>query len=299
MNRRRFLHLTSIGAFCTTVPSFLGCSRAGGQVFANGLAGELEKARAGGKPLLVFVIPPEEDAREIHARGELFGSYLNHSEPEGMAPLALAHVVCARAAELRAVLGDAAPTGEPLMVLIETDGATSARAIDPTLAAMPTVDWSSDLPYEEQLQRIDAAYSARNASLGEVVRDALIGDRTQRTRRAGACVAVLTDAEVTRLKEASDVASLGPDLVDRGAAWLAEEALDAEPARRAAIESALAAAAMKRLREVPPPGAHWATNSGCGFEIEGQKDEERVAIACGMGFTPELGRRFLYFFSER
>jgi hypothetical protein len=60
---------------------------------------------------------------------------------------------------------------------------------------------------------------------------------------------------------------------------------------------ALARAAKSAWVEQPPTGAHWARSAGCGTTIEGKEDGGAM-IACGMGFVPELGRRFLLFWNE-
>ncbi|MFG0315655.1 MAG: hypothetical protein ACF8XB_00175, partial [Planctomycetota bacterium JB042] len=254
MDRRRFLHLTSLGAASAALPAFLGCDRAGfARVLTLGLTGELLKAKAAGKPLLVLLIPADD--RKKWAQGELFGAFLNHAGPAAMADLALAHVVCATRAELAEALGDGTPDGEPPMVLIETDGSRRARPLDPTLPAVTTVDWSAGTSYEEQVAAVDASYVARNQALAAYLHGVLVGDRDAIARRAEECAAVLGDDDITRLKAADDVAELEPALVDRAAAWLAQEAFDADEAERAAIEAALAAAAANRRREVPPPRA--------------------------------------------
>lgn len=48
--------------------------------------------------------------------------------------------------------------------------------------------------------------------------------------------------------------------------------------------------------ESPPPGARWATRSGCGFDVEGK--ENNMVVGCGMGHVPERSRRFLYFYED-
>jgi hypothetical protein len=51
-----------------------------------------------------------------------------------------------------------------------------------------------------------------------------------------------------------------------------------------------------RLKDGPPPGAHWARGAGCGVTVEDAKDN--VMFGCGMGHVPVKSRRFLYFFSR-
>src|SRR5690606_11477505 len=93
MNRRRFLHLTSLGAMTTAWTGAIWRQGLGADSAESRFPLEIERARAGGKPLLVLVVPKDE--REHRARGKLFGVFLNGAEPASMADLALAHVVCA------------------------------------------------------------------------------------------------------------------------------------------------------------------------------------------------------------
>lgn len=62
---------------------------------------------------------------------------------------------------------------------------------------------------------------------------------------------------------------------------------------------AAGARVIKALRQAPVPGSHWANKSGCGpATVEDMKDDEVVAVGCGMGHIPSKSSRFLYFFSK-
>src|SRR5690606_2570461 len=208
---------------------------------------------------------------------------------------------CATIAEVRGALPGALPAGEPTMVLIETGGgAAAARVLEPVLPKALSYANVREGTYEEREKRIEDSLRARSEALGEFLHGVLAGDREQLATRAAQCAAALGDEDLLALKRADDVGTLDLELVDRGAAWLAEEALDSKEPRRNAIEAVLAAAAVRRLRDVPPPGARWATHDGCGLDIEGEAEEEgQLAVLCGMGHVPEFSRRFLYFFSAR
>jgi hypothetical protein len=67
---------------------------------------------------LVFVVPSDENAR--WDRAGAFGEYLNHGRDADLAPLALADVVCARAA-------DYGVGGNPILLYIE---GSSVRRLD-------------------------------------------------------------------------------------------------------------------------------------------------------------------------
>jgi len=303
MNRRRFLQLTSLVAAGAALPAFLRLRGGGEELFAAGLKGEFQKARAGGKPLLVFVIP--EDGALKWSVGETFGTFLNQASTAAMADVALAHVVCATAAELRkafAFARSSAMNGDPMMVLFETESEAaedaSARSLNPVLPDALVFSWESEESFEDQTARVEASLRARNRAFGACITAALVGDVARLDARAGQCAAILSDDDIERLKETQDVAALPIDLVDRAAAWLRQEMRDGAEDRRGSIESALAAAAIARVRETPPPGARWAINDGCGTEIEGADDDDQSMIACGMGFTPDFSRRFLHFFFD-
>ena len=60
-----------------------------------------------------------------------------------------------------------------------------------------------------------------------------------------------------------------------------------------------AARVIRKVREQPPAGSHWANASGCGpASVEGMKDDEAGGVGCGMGHVPEKSSRFLYFFAK-
>ena len=62
--------------------------------------------------------------------------------------------------------------------------------------------------------------------------------------------------------------------------------------------AALAREVRERLVHKPPPGARWATSSGCGVTIEGGRDDEQSMVACGMGHVPRRSARFLHFLTS-
>ena len=62
---------------------------------------------------------------------------------------------------------------------------------------------------------------------------------------------------------------------------------------------AAGARVIRAYRTAPPPGSHWANRSGCGpATVEDMKDDEVVAVGCGMGHIPAQSSRFLYFFAK-
>lgn len=69
--------------------------------------------------------------------------------------------------------------------------------------------------------------------------------------------------------------------------------------RAGTAKPALAASARARLSDIEIPGARWAHSGGCGTTYEHpDKNAPVVAIGCGMGFTPEKSRRFLFLLAK-
>ncbi|MFG0318705.1 MAG: hypothetical protein ACF8XB_15635 [Planctomycetota bacterium JB042] len=302
LDRRRFLVLGAAGL------AGVAWGRAEEEAAAEGfeafdrdwLLGERGVARRTGKPLLVLVFPLERSL----TRGTELGSFLNHAKPEAMAPLALAHVVCARRTVVEETFAVGPAADEPMLLLVETDGDEAARWLefdpDGRFRRSTGAAWRGGprrVAEEERVRR-------RNAAIGARLRSALLGDVRSCAARAARCAAMLAAADLEHLERTDDVGALDLALVDRGAAQLAHEAArlagsdrESDRSRRAAIESALAAAATTRLREGAPPGARWGIQEPCGGWIEGE--EEGLRGPCGMAHVPPLGRRFLDFYTGR
>src|SRR6185436_9234137 len=108
------------------------------------------RAQQAGKPLLAFVVPKLDEGDEgsgfvkMWDRGRAFGELLNHGDDEALATLALAEIVCAPMSALKSLAPSL--TGEPLMVLLETDVVPArVRALDVELPRDPD-RWSSEKP---------------------------------------------------------------------------------------------------------------------------------------------------------
>lgn len=253
MKRRGFLGAASAGLAVTLWPDWLQeafgdapapvgpvCDPVKGALRPIAiLAAAFHRAREGGKPLLVLVIPADDGQK--WGRGQTFGELLNHGSDRDLAPLAGVEVVCATMADLRRLVPGAG-SGEPLMVLAQPARVpATARQLDVALPAYKDPEYDKDYSWEKQEKAEDETADRRIAAMGQLLRD-----------------------------------SLGLD------------------ERRAAP---LAAEVRARLTKVPPSGTRWANASGCGTEIEGEKDN--LMVMCGMGHTPRKGRRFLYFFARK
>ncbi|HKB15402.1 MAG TPA: hypothetical protein VKF62_05020 [Planctomycetota bacterium] len=295
MDRRTLLKLAGAGAAGIVLPGFTPSRLS---FLRSASAGELDqalkRARERGKPLLLFVIP--RDDGEKWDRGRLFGGLLNTAGDDTLADLALCEVACAEMDGIRSLLEKRAPQGEPLAIVVETAGPDlRALAIDPSLPPQTDPlrggdDWNASRNKAEQSAR------DRIARLGEAIRSAVAADRDALFKRVLQTEKVLSPEEASALLAIADgKAKLDVPLADRGAAVLRVMA-EEDPSRRERVIAALKQAAVERFRVKPPAGAKWASDTGCGADVEG--DEMGMRVGCGMGFVPQASVRFLYFFSN-
>lgn len=241
------------------------------------LAAAWKSAREQGKPLLVFVAPADEGER--YRRGAAFGELLNHGGDPALALLAWCEVAAGHATEIAKVLPSASTDGAPLMLLAEPDGST-VHALSTALPQSP------QLPRGADGQALEAQITARIKALEAMVRGAVAPDEPTRKRRADTCWATLSDAEQQKLQVGGD---LPLDLVDRAAAVV-------NARRGPAALAALANAARARLVRKAVPGAMWATNWGCGEDIELPVPVPSM-VDCGMGHVPQRSARFVKWYT--
>jgi len=239
-----------------------------------------------GKPLLVLVIPKGDEQKR--GRGHVFGEALNHGGKGLYLDLALCELVCAPVAQVTKQLKDVKVKGEPLMLLVETGGTT---------AGVVPVD--ADIRYEDvgydKMDKADEAAKQRVEKVAAALREVVAPTRDALASRAALAEKRLPAADVNAIRDALAGKTKGSDdLLDRGAAIVRLAAEDPE-AGKPAILDRLAAVAEKRVTGAPPPGAKWAKECGCGTDVEGEEPE---AVACGMGFVPEISQRFLWFFTK-
>lgn len=307
MNRRHFLSLLSFSAVSGALPA-LACARGRGDESPDAIArAGLERARKLGKPLLVLVIPAEPGSAS--ERGEWFGSWLALADDALLADLALFERICVPTAALVDLgiegIDDAK---EPAMLCIEThDDTPRAIAIDGVLDAELERAFANPWPQEGESDeaaetRVGNAIRARNASLSRWLRDAVKLDERM-ARLAAQVDATLTDDERARIAEhLAEPATIDRALLTRASAIVRAAIPVDETKRREDAIRAIAAAVADSIRTKPPAGAVWAHSTGCGFAFEDpnrEGDTRDAGIACGMGFVPEEGKRFLYFLQRR
>lgn len=233
-------------------------------------------AVAVGKPVLVILVP--DDAGRKYDRGHLWGEVLNHAAPSTWEALACCEVVCGSTGAVRQLCNVAVDDAD-LFAFVETRAVPAvARTV---VANVPA--------YESRLGR---GFDSSQGSW----EDAVKRERAVSEQRI-AIVGALIEATVFG----------APALGSTSRPLLAQRVADArghddnDDARAAALIAAgqgarAVTAAQARLQLKPVRGSKWASSGGCGVRVEGEDDN--VGIACGMGHTPELSRRFLYWFKK-
>jgi len=298
MDRRRFLNLaagtTAAGAATVFWPDWLARAfaapngeegNAAADTFGD-VGAAYRRAKALGKPLLVFVVPAKTGDR--FGQGQIFGALLNFGSKEALADLALCEVVCAKTETVRDTLEIKKDLGKPLMILVETSTRSGVTVIAPEL---PKISFgrggggeSGEAKERERLKLVERAI--RQA----VVPNAKVLDARARDAR----IALGEEKSAVLIKTLGD-GTPDEDALRRGAAIVRFKA-ESDPDHRGAWVAALAATTEKQLKKGIPEGARWANFCGCGVEVEGEKDS--LGVACGMGYVPELSQRFLYFYTR-
>lgn len=293
MDRRRFLQWGSAGLATAALPGWIVAGYGQGRRDAGqrGLVrAAWEAARQRGRPLLVLTVPGDDERRYVW--GAAWGEVIQHGGAEVLCDLALCDVACGGLAELRAALPEleglpAEGEAEPIALLVETDEPVARPVpgpIEPVRNDVLRNDEAKERAYTE-------AVRARIEELSRRVRAAVAPDAATVERRARQAARACGLAEPVlapegRIDEAYAArAALAPACVrlarDRGI-------------RREALTELLAGMAAARLRAEAPAGAQWARSTGCGIELEGEDGCRQVG--CGMGYVPEISRRFLSFF---
>jgi len=256
----------------------------------------LDRARVNGKPLIVLVVPADDELRGDRAFS--FATLIDLGPDRALAILALGEVVCAPLAAVRCVVPDAPLETEdapPLMLVIE------AR-LPPTTGIPP--DLTDIPPWKRCLRPVAAEEIACRTRetrlycerLTAPLRRTLLGTGLRRRARWNArALGPEAEAQV-RAAIPAGIATLPPPLVDAAAPLLFATALEHGDRRsRDHAIAALAAAARRRLRDRPPPGARWVRDEGCSdFAYRGADDAVGM-MGCGLASVPYLAARFLVF----
>lgn len=275
----------ALGIAACAIPTWMASSFAQGQAREPGGAKRLLDAIAAakniGKPLLVIVVPAEPARRE---RGRIWGRFFANANDEAMLDLAVCEVACATRADVVSVLGK-----EPIevhdgdwAVLVETQRTASvAKVIGGALPDVKRHVSNDDEP---------EAVRAQIATLASLLRRAIVPDAQTIQRRYEQSLGSIRDDSMRSeemgilectVSEQSPVRLRDLDRLAAMMRWTVKGA--ANPKRETLVR--LAEAARVRLFEYDPPGARWHIVSN-------------HCPPCGMGFTPQVSRYFLEFYTE-
>lgn len=325
LRRRAFLRATGAAAATFALPPSLRAFDLGRpSLLRDGsvLGERLSFARQVGKPLLIFVIPENDEER--WARGRRIGHWLNIVEDvEALIHFSMCEITCASLATLRRRIHIAESIQDPWLVV--TDPSTKRRPLDGRAIAGPNTEWvfadrspvSPDPDEEAQIAAEEASEREQLAELNRALQIAVEADSAAFDRLAKINRRRLTIRQLSAIQRAiKNGAELDDDTLYQGAATVIEELRDSQrPADQitgqitdqitgqftehaVGLQKQLAQAARERLRRATPAGARWARYTGCGsrFEREDGSLEPRKSLGgCGLGNIPRLGYRFLSF----
>lgn len=268
------------------------------------LAAAVAAAKAHGKPLLAFVVPPAPDGGKGHQRGQWLGAWLNHGGQAALLELGTCTLACGTAAEIAAATGTEAVPGAPWMVLIDV--------ANPTGTARPRttpIDVDLGPPWAEHDGKLSAdAYAKATlavmtdglAKLTKELQAGLHRHGANLANLAAAADAALTPAEREALQRwLGGARADGAELAARATAVVRRTAADLPDEQRAVVLTALAEAITAEVVKERVPGARWQV-PGCGASFEEPTPAEKkvtAMVACGMGIVPRLCERFLNFYS--
>jgi len=297
MDRRSWFAAAGGAAGFGMMPAWLGFFARAGQdpkpapppTRRQQLQAAAEQAEAQGRPLLVFVVPEDENA--AYTRGQWLGAWWMHGGERARLDLALCVPAAASVRDVQALVDVRLPDPAPVLLLVDaprrTQPGRQAATVTPIVVDLPA-DASPGLPAD--LERLTLALATALPRHGGA-----LDEMAQRVR------ARLSDEQQQHV--AGWLAGGPPpedELLVRATAWVrcAAAGMEAEPSR--STQAALLAAIERRLVRRRLPGSRWATSSGCGAEIEDPDPalgEVGAGVECGMGRVPEVCRRFLLFYT--
>ncbi len=268
------------------------------------LAAVMRRARAYGKPVLVFVVP--EDKGENWKRGERFGALLNHGSWDLFLDLALAELVCAKVSEVEAETKTNID-GEAFMLLIDqppeeelmTRGnpKLEIRRVNPEF--VDDLDRAASAGYEEYKKACQRSVINASLLLREELRSVGLSSSAGLRKWVEQAQRILTDKELRHVREylARD-AHIEPELFLKASALILAAAAIADDATEGErLRNLMRSIARENILKDPVAGSRWAQSSGCGVSVEGDPGSNWM-VACGMGTVTPLSERFLYFYSQ-
>ena len=310
LNRRNLFSIGFASAGLSLAPSwitrwFSATEHAGPQDPLDAIAdarkkqlGEaFERARQQGKPVLVLIVPDDED--QVWLAGSWFGAFLNHGGSLAMLELGMTVPACAKVGELGKATGAKLPA-KPTMVLVSPGERDKVTPIEVELGLVGGAEFD---PAEEWQEREKRETKHIVGKLDELTKALIKG-----MHRHGCNVATLAAAARSKMS-AGDRERLqawftggeapADQLILRAAAEVRRAAGERSDERRKVLLAALELAVVREIVKQPIAGARWVSSTGCAMDLERETEQDkknRLGIACGMGHTPPQTTRFLSFF---
>ena len=315
-DRRKLFSLGLASAGASVAPAWLMRCFAPGSL-PQGPASRAEQfqkaaaqARLHGKPVLVLIVPDDQNAAWL--RGRWLGAFLNHANAVGTLELSLTVPACLKLSELKSLTGaklsDHKPSGDPVMALLdvrEGKGPGESPKCTPIAFELGPMGGKAvaDESWQDRGKRQRKEIEARLGALTyELVKAMHVHGCNLATLAAGA-ERVMTEAQLSALREwFAGGKQPGHELIVRGAAMVRREAARQSGEQRKATLAALVAAYQAEVVKMPVAGARWMIPGGCGSKPERQtkaEKEHELMIGCGMAFTPPLCERFLSFYAAQ
>ncbi|MCY3003759.1 MAG: hypothetical protein NTV21_18335 [Planctomycetota bacterium] len=275
-DRRQFARAASSGLALFAIPGwFAACART--ETGTNEPAVDV----ADGRPLLVLHVA--DDAQRRWQLGFWFGNFLLHGEPAELAPLATCDLACATTKELE-------------------DCGLDLQGVDAILklpGEAPVVALAGKYPDDEPDWMYRPGEGDPNARLAQAMRlnHAWMAAQLAKVLGAGSLAFERGLARERAARRGFDSAEAPSAERARSAPCHALAAAAIDVARRDEWVKELATYAVHRWSDEGPSGSSWATNLGCGDNLERPLSADNYGIDCGMGYIPEIGQRFLHLFS--
>ena len=236
-----------------------------------------------GKPLLVFVVPPNVDSREAVDRSRWFGSWFDHGGWLALLEIALCVPACGTIEAVRNVTGAAPIDGEPLLLVIDVSRLGERDAPPPRVTPIAV-----ELPAFAN-RRLNAVEKREEEKLVHEGLEKLTAELHRGLHRHGATAEKLV-VDVRAKMDAAQRKALatwladgvypGDELLVRATAEVRSHAVTRDDKARKRLLEALQGAAKRQIADKNLPGSKWETTS---------------CPSCGMGHVPVLCDRFLDF----
>lgn len=264
------------------------------------------RAKAQGKPLLVFVVPGESEGNELYLRGRWFGAFLTHGGPTALLEVALCVPACATVDEVRKVTGAAAIDGTPLLLVVDVSECGVEGAAAPRVTRLDLDLGQPVLPGKgRSFEPADVAANKKHIVDGL---ERLTTELHKTVHQHGQSLAALATAVAARLGDDERAAltawvrsgtGVTDELLVRATAELRRQIGETPDDVRTAAQERLVAAIERHVVRKPLPGGRWYASGGCGATPEQPTAEEQKGpqVACGMGMVPEYCERFLGFYT--